>query len=169
MAETFALPARTRLMTLLKKNNKRTEDYPDADLQLGTPIVSTSTVRNTRLGVTRLVNNEPTETKTIFYDRLNIATKMQNINPDLELGDTPTTVQELIDLILEDYGILLEEDEIETTLEISEDNELTLTIAAGSLGWIGSVTLTVPVFQDIMLTDSGSFFMLDGGGYLANN
>lgn len=151
-------------------NNQNATKLTATDVSFGQPTVApddvvTTSGKNTQI---RLTGNGTTWTGTVVvnYTRLNLSDIVTLTSDTLRVAAVSST-KELINYLNYLYGMLLTEDDIvdePITLDAQGSGTATINAAAGSLGWVGSVTLKLvkgDAIVDFTLTETS----LDGLNY----
>lgn len=123
---------------------------------------NTKVVLSPMIGVKTLKNK-----RTIYYNRLDLQTTFTNRGITAINAGLATTTHELLPLILEQTGVLLEP--VDIVLETLTNPPYILTATATSYGWLGEVSFdqtNVTVTYALAL-DNGDIFGLDDGSILA--
>lgn len=147
---------------------------PNANLSLNDLAISAPTVvqndilHNTKVVLTPMNGVKTLKNKrTIYYNRLDLQTTFTNRGITAINAGLATTTHELLPLILEQTGVLLEP--VDIVLETLTNPPYILTATATSYGWLGEVSFdqtNVTVTYALAL-DNGDIFGLDNGSILA--
>ena len=140
------MSAKQELLALLNSANGRS--YTEAQLSFGVPAVAAEPTAefNTEVVVTGESAAGYTGTKTIKYKRLDLATTFAG-HAQVSVGpETAGTLQEVLDDIFAASGVRIFPEDLtnSATVDFTQPS-VTLTAAAGSYKWTGSVVVTTSV------------------------
>lgn len=139
------------------------------DLAISAPaVVQNDILHNTKVVLTPMVGVKTLKNKrSIFYNRLNLQTTFTSRGIASINAGLATNTHELLPLILEQTGVLLEP--IDIVLEPLTNPPYILTATATSYGWLGSVSFgqTDVTVTYVHALDNGDIFGLDDGNILA--
>lgn len=126
-------------------------NYTLNDIQFGTPVptegtwAGNNTSKNTAVRLTAPPGTTYQGSRVVTYDRLDIAS-LQYITGFVIKRSNPATVHDLLAAILYSTGIPLTTDDLEDspcTPGANGTSTATLTAKAGSIGWFGSLAVTI--------------------------
>lgn len=161
--------SKTRLVEALNKANPKYPILADS-IVFGNAINWVHTGKNSKVVLTPS-NGNLTGKRTVYYNRLDLATLFTNLNVSaLILTGNETTTHDVLPLILAQYSVNLLPDEIINEPIISNDI-IIIRATPVALGWTGfyNVATDADDLYVVMGLDDGSGFILDNGAFLLNS
>lgn len=140
------MSAKQELLELLNSANGRS--YTEAQLSFGVPAVAAEPTAefNTEVVVSGESAAGYTGTKTIKYKRLDLATAFTDMPLTSSGPETGGTLQEVLDDIFATTTIRIYPEDLSNAAAVDfTQPSITLTAAAGSYKWTGSVVVTTSV------------------------
>lgn len=125
--------------------------FTEADVTFGTPSPTDgtwqglNTTKNTAVNILAVKNGNYDGSKAIVYDRLKL-NDLINIPGFRIFADRPKTVYDILDSLRYYTGVYLQQSDVENTAVVDKGDgtyTTTLTAKATSLGWIGSLAVTI--------------------------
>jgi hypothetical protein len=149
-------------------NAVNVKQWLESELVFGQPTPVVGQDWNTTLPVTAVADQIYTGTVTLQYSRVNLATIIGEDSTDFDLDDAYDNTTDLVPLLIERFGYLIDTTDIVSAALPSPDGEGVITVIvqahANSLLWRGqlSITLTpvvVPIDTLIATTELDGFVL----------